>query len=694
MESSFFEMDLPKLLDIGKELNLQGQDLIAFISQREEAERKSKIEQANVAREERLAEREAKKEEAEREAKREALRHEREMLTLRIEADRASAVAEESRHNVMESTRDVRPFIRAPPLPRFHESEGNIDVYIERFERYAANEGWEYGCYAIYLSALLDGPALDIYHRMPLEDANDYKALKEALLKRYSFTAQDFRKRFFNSKQAQSESATQFLSRLKHYLLQWIELSKIEHSFEDVMDVLLREQFRCSCPRDLSLFLRERSVKNVSSISEWAEVYADSRDCVGIKPVKDSSNSQQNGEQKGSRSQPKPGNTPFSRPPPTCFLCNQVGHKVAQCRAGQHRHGSSQSYGTKHTGSSAIKLKVTEDPHVCSNQAVLDCGCKLNVQAGCGAMAFRKLHVMKGTVNGQVVEAIRDTGCTTVMVRQNLVYPSQCTGEECLFVMVDNTTKSFPLVRCQVDTPIFSGELIAVCIPNPISDIIIGNIPGVHQEDLHWKPGKTRIGVIHDSPIFKNRVTTEREALERQLKKLQLDCAGHEKREYEATRKVRDSIQMVENAVLEKDKAIREKRSVEAELVMFYQEGIVLVGKDMSSKDDLVKRACYAKRSRDEAIAKHNSIRNEIDRIKNSTREQKEKLDMELNTLHNRIDHITREVEICAEERIKLLQQIDELKRNEIVLKQERNNSEKKLMKQVAVRQTEMMQKS
>ena len=29
------------------------------------------------------------------------------MLTLRIEADRASAVAEESRHNVMESTRDV-----------------------------------------------------------------------------------------------------------------------------------------------------------------------------------------------------------------------------------------------------------------------------------------------------------------------------------------------------------------------------------------------------------------------------------------------------------------------------------------------------------------------------------------------------------------------------------------------------------
>ena len=45
---------------------------------------------------------------------------------------------------------------------------------------------------------------------------------------------------------------------------------------------------------------------------------------------------------------------------------------------------------------------------------------------------------------------------------------------------------------------------------------------------------------------------TEREALERQLKNLQLDCAGHEKLEYEATMKVRDSLQLVERCVREK----------------------------------------------------------------------------------------------------------------------------------------------
>ena len=703
-------MDLPKLLEIGKELNLQGPDLLVFIKQREEADQKLKTEEANIAREERIAERESKREEAEREeriaereekreeakreAKRDELQHEREMLSLRIEADRARAVADESHHIVMESTREVRPSIRAPPLPRFRESEGNIDVYLQRFERYAANEGWEHDCYAIYLSALLEGPTLDIYHRMPLECANDYEALKEALLKRYSFTAQDFRKRFFNSKQANSESAPQFMSRLKHYLFQWIELSKIVPSFEDVMDLLLREQFLCSCPRDLSLFLRERSVKNVSSISEWAEVYTDSRECVGFKPVKDSSNGRQNVQQKGSQPPPKLTEPHFSRPPVTCFLCNKEGHKAVSCPVrGYHPGSSQQRHCRKHTGSCAIKLQVAEDPHECSNQAVLDCGCKLNIQAGRGALAFRnKLNVMTGIVNGQVVKAIRDTGCTTVVVRQNLVHPSQCTGEECLFVMVDNTTWYFPLVRCQVDTPIFAGEVIAVCIPNPISDLIIGNVPGVHQEDPHWKPRKTRLGLNYYSPTCKNKVTTEREALERQLKKLQLDCARHEKRAYAATRKVRDSLQLVEYAVLEKNKDIRENRSMKTELVKLYQEGIVQVMKNTNSRDNLVKRVCNAERSRDEAFTKLDTIRNELDRLKDSTREQKVALKIELNTLHDRNNHLIQEFQLCAEERIESRQRIDVLKRNDIVLKQKRNNSEGKLMQHVAVMQTEQME--
>ncbi|KAI0216077.1 Sodium channel and clathrin linker 1 [Lamellibrachia satsuma] len=259
-----------------------------------------------------------------------------------------------------------------------------------------------------------------------------------------------------------------------------------------------------------------------------------------------------------------------------------------------------------------------------------------------------------------------------------------------------------------------------------------------------------------------SRVTNERDTLERRLKKVQVDCAEHETRECEATMKVRDSIQMVENAMLEKDeafvrekqvqqeiarmkttiqrlivqaaartrsevdivrkqcnenlsrlmeelenlemingerqaqidRAIREKRAVEAELEKLYQEGLVQGSKDMSSREDLVRRACNAERSRDEAIAKLDSMRSEMERLKNTSRDQKEALKVELNTLHDRLSHMTQEFELGAEERINLIEQIDQLKRNEIILKQERDNAARKLTKQLAVMQTEMMQRT
>ena len=102
-------------------------------------------------------------------------------------------------------------------LSRFKESESSIDAYLVRFERYASNEGWSHDCYALYLSALLEGTAIDVYHRMPDQDTNDYDVFKEALLRKYSLTVEDFRNKYYFSKQSASETASQFFSRLEHF---------------------------------------------------------------------------------------------------------------------------------------------------------------------------------------------------------------------------------------------------------------------------------------------------------------------------------------------------------------------------------------------------------------------------------------------------------------------------------------------
>ena len=92
-----------------------------------------------------------------------------------------------------------------------------------RFECYAENACWEKNTWAIKLSVLLTGIAMELYNRMSDEDANDCACdqLKKALLTRYNFTEDGYRKRFRET----GETLDQFVIRLKNYLAKWLELS-------------------------------------------------------------------------------------------------------------------------------------------------------------------------------------------------------------------------------------------------------------------------------------------------------------------------------------------------------------------------------------------------------------------------------------------------------------------------------------
>ena len=66
-----------------------------------------------------------------------------------------------------------------PKLPAFVDEKDELDSYLLRFERYAENAKWEQVTWAIKLSALLSGSAMDVYTRMSNEDAKNYDKLKK-----------------------------------------------------------------------------------------------------------------------------------------------------------------------------------------------------------------------------------------------------------------------------------------------------------------------------------------------------------------------------------------------------------------------------------------------------------------------------------------------------------------------------------
>ena len=72
---------------------------------------------------------------------------------------------------------------KGPKLPTFVDGTDDLDSYLQRFERYARINNWDRADWAVSLSVLLIGRALDVYSRQSDEAAIDYDQLKTALLK-------------------------------------------------------------------------------------------------------------------------------------------------------------------------------------------------------------------------------------------------------------------------------------------------------------------------------------------------------------------------------------------------------------------------------------------------------------------------------------------------------------------------------
>ena len=61
----------------------------------------------------------------------------------------------------------------------------------------------------------------------------------------------------------------------------------------------------------------------------------------------------------------------------------------------------------------------------------------------------------------KTVDVPRDTGCSGMVAKRDLVSDDQCTGESsgCAMLLIDNTVREVPIAEISVDTPYFSGQV-------------------------------------------------------------------------------------------------------------------------------------------------------------------------------------------------------------------------------------------
>nr|KAG5689620.1 hypothetical protein BaRGS_035243 [Batillaria attramentaria] len=93
------------------------------------------------------------------------------------------------------------------------------------------------------------------------------------------------------------------------------------------------------------------------------------------------------------------------------------------------------------------------------------------------------IAVPETEVTNMPVKVLRDTGCSSVIVREDLVAEDQKLQEWTTLILADGTVRIIPLAKVNVSTPYLTGEVKALCVKTPVYDLIIGNVKGARDAE-------------------------------------------------------------------------------------------------------------------------------------------------------------------------------------------------------------------
>ncbi|XP_038050657.1 uncharacterized protein LOC119723850 isoform X2 [Patiria miniata] len=318
-------MEFESFIKIGQEIGLEGMELVQFAREREQLQEKKQRE--HYEREERRIEREEKQQVRE---------HEREMKAyeLRIVQEHAPVSSDPGASSTF---RYPRSSAKTPKLPCFNDQTDDMDAYLRRFEQFAELNSWPEEEWGLSLSALLKGKALEVFSRLPVEKAKDFSEIKTALLNRFRLTEEGFRLKFRTSKRETGERYAQFADRLKGYVERWVELGKIEKSYDKVVDLFVSEQILEVADKDLALHVKERKPKDLAELTDIADHYMEAHDWLKKKPdvVRPKTHppryqSQTTGKSNSHKSSPSPNENSHANR--RCYKCGKTGHIAQYCR--------------------------------------------------------------------------------------------------------------------------------------------------------------------------------------------------------------------------------------------------------------------------------------------------------------------------------------------------------------------------
>ena len=413
-------------------------------------------------------------------------------------------------------------------MPVFREDRDCLDAYLLRFERTCMAYEVPERMWALTLVKSLDGKALQVFERLEVDEAQDYKKLKEELLKRFQLTENGYRKKFRSSKRDTDETVTQYVERLRRYLRQWLSMAGFKNDYKGLETLVLRDQFLVTCDDEMRCFLKEKGKVNLETLLEQAQNYVEAREISERKwtPIHKKRDTEPEGRSREfARSNSENRSSSLGRnrnreqdryedrgrfknewdfrnskrrevgredPRGGCFHCGSTLHYASKC----DKMGPG---ARSHTVATMQCFEDREEEDV-EHEVTISC----YEAEGAETMGA---YTSMALVNGKQVKALNDSGATCVAIRKGLEKPYQYTGRKMVCRFANGTKVKYPTALIDIKSKEFEGKAEALVIKNLVKELIVN--PGLYEK----KP--KRIGCTNEIRVNDVGVNTHEDDVTR-----------------------------------------------------------------------------------------------------------------------------------------------------------------------------------
>lgn len=463
-----------EILALGRELGLEGRDLQDFVKE----ERQTALE---ITRQ---------REEAERAERERARDREFQLEQLRIQA----VPQQNDNNNARENRYGDEDYFK-PKIP-FLSDKDDIESWFHQFEHYAEDCHLNEGKKASRLIYFLTGKARVIYSKLTREDARSYHTLKSALYEGFQLNAEEYRTRFRQAKKDPKDSYKEHINRLERYLTKWIELDNGENSVEGLIDLMLREQILETLPPELAIHVKDRNPCKAKDIGEIATQYELNRSKQKTKTTyadRQTRSNNTNGFTDKDRREGRQVNSERDtaqkeaekqklRASGLCFYCKQAGHMSRNC--------PKKTKSVQHNA--VVKTKEVRKAIPIYPEKLC---------ANCKEKEFPEETEIK--IDGRKVIALRDSGCTGIMVCSKLIDKDRYLTVRKRATMAEKGMRKWcPTAVAHIDSPYFIGDTEVSILENPIYPVLIGKWHGIGDEKE-----KTPIFPVRDPDWYQEGIT-------------------------------------------------------------------------------------------------------------------------------------------------------------------------------------------